>query len=330
MLMLLLIAVAVFPAVQLPVNADDSNLIELPHSYFSGAEIDPPFLFEGQLGYNFCYDSYPTAEVSEYVKHLNACGLEAGATTKLLNGTQTCSLNYQGQLCVKLNYRASDKVLAVYLFQGNLEKLGFQIAAEELQPVVAATDGPWNVEQFFGTASVVEKEETRTHHSFICNGYPASQIEDYCAVLETFGLKQGIVFGMFGPGKTRKYTLNGELGVQISWVEREQRLEVYIYDDAFEEMKAAVDATTSATGSQNTDSVDTQAGAVSTEPEGMCKVCGLDLGTYDGYCYYCHPDFLFACLSCGYEQPYHRPENGLCEECAAALGSVDGVTGATG
>jgi len=110
----------------------------------------------------------------------------------------------------------------------------------------------------------------------------------------------------------------------FTWLKRPR------FTETLEEMKAAVDATTSATGSQNTDSVDTQAGAVSTEPEGMCKVCGLDLGTYDGYCYYCHPDFLFACLSCGYEQPYHRPENGLCEECAAALGSVDGVTGATG
>ena len=79
-----------------------------------------------------------------------------------------------------------------------------------------------------------------------------------------------------------------------------------------------------------TEPVDIAATATPTVPEGMCKVCGLDRGDYDGYCYYCHPDFLFTCLSCGYEQPYHRPANGLCYECDAAQGSVDAASGATG
>ena len=74
--------------------------------------------------------------------------------------------------------------------------------------------------------------------------------------------------------------------------------------------------------------VDTASTATPTVAEGMCKVCGTDYGDYDGYCYYCHPDFLFTCLGCGYEQPYHRPANGLCYECDAAV--ADAVTGATG
>ena len=79
-----------------------------------------------------------------------------------------------------------------------------------------------------------------------------------------------------------------------------------------------------------TEPVDVVATATPTIPEGMCKVCGLDRGDYDGYCYYCHPDFLFTCAICGYEQPYHRPANGLCYECDAAQGAVDATTGATG
>lgn len=63
------------------------------------------------------------------------------------------------------------------------------------------------------------------------------------------------------------------------------------------------------------ESADAYTGATPTVPDGMCKVCGLGYGDYDGYCYYCHPDFLFTCTKCGYEQPYHRPESGLCYEC---------------
>ncbi len=48
-----------------------------------------------------------------------------------------------------------------------------------------------------------------------------------------------------------------------------------------------------------------------------CKVCGADLTyqNYDGYCYYCHPDFGYTCIKCGYEQPEHRPADGLCHSC---------------
>ena len=79
-----------------------------------------------------------------------------------------------------------------------------------------------------------------------------------------------------------------------------------------------------------TEPVDVVATATPTVPEGMCKVCASDRGDYDGYCYYCHPDFLFTCAICGYEQPYHRPENGLCYDCDATQNSVDAASGATG
>ena len=49
--------------------------------------------------------------------------------------------------------------------------------------------------------------------------------------------------------------------------------------------------------------------------DGMCIVCNCAPGDYDGYCYYCHPDFGFTCSECGYNQPYHKTENGLCYDC---------------
>lgn len=50
---------------------------------------------------------------------------------------------------------------------------------------------------------------------------------------------------------------------------------------------------------------------------GWCRGCGITLikNDRDGYCYYCHPDFGFICSKCGYEQPYHRTESGLCYNC---------------
>ena len=51
---------------------------------------------------------------------------------------------------------------------------------------------------------------------------------------------------------------------------------------------------------------------------GLCIVCHYASGDYDGYCYYCHPDFGFTCSKCGYEQPYHRTESGLCINCEGA------------
>ena len=74
-----------------------------------------------------------------------------------------------------------------------------------------------------------------------------------------------------------------------------------------------------------TEPVDISTTATPTE-SGKCLICGAPENNYDGYCYYCHPDFLFTCASCGYEQPYHRTESGLCYECEAA---VDANTGAT-
>ena len=74
-----------------------------------------------------------------------------------------------------------------------------------------------------------------------------------------------------------------------------------------------------------TDPVDISTTATPTE-SGKCLICGAPENDYDGYCYYCHPDFLFTCTRCGYEQPYHRTESGMCYECEAA---VDANTGAT-
>ena len=51
--------------------------------------------------------------------------------------------------------------------------------------------------------------------------------------------------------------------------------------------------------------------------DGMCIQCGGAPGDYDGYCYYCHPNFGFTCSKCGYEQPYHKTESGLCYSCEA-------------
>lgn len=327
----LLIATVIIPAVQLPVNAEDSNLIALPHSYFSGKETDPPFLFEGQLGYNFTYASYPKDEVDNYIKHLESCGLDAEPADKLLNGMQTRSIEYQGQLCLKINYRPTEKLLTILLFQGKLEELGFRIAVEQT-PQTADAATPWNLEYFFGAAPAVVNDDNRTKYSFNCNGYPRSQIDDYCAALESFGLEKESILGMFGPSKTRKYTYNGELCVQIGWLEREKKLNIYIYDAVIEELKAAADATASAsvTIPPINEAADEQTGATPTVAAGMCKKCGLDLGTYDGYCYYCHPDFLFTCVICGNEQPYHRPADGVCDACKAIQGAVDSVTGATG
>ena len=331
-LALILIITAVFPLMRLQVSADGSNEIALPHGYFTGAETDPPFVFEGQLGYNFTYDSYPKDEVNAYIKYLEGFGLEAEPTAKQLNGMQTRSVEYQGQLCVKINYRPTEKTLTILLFQDMLERLGFRIAAAQPQPNDMAVDGPWNLEEFFGTASQVVSEENRTRYSFNCNGYPQDQIDDYCAALEIFGLEKGSIIGMFGPSRTRRYNLNGELAVQIGWLNREKRLNVYLYDEVLAPLKEQADASASATETvpQTTEPADVQTGATPTVAAGMCKVCGLDLGNYDGYCYYCHPDFLFTCVICGIEQPYHRPPDGVCDSCAAMYGNVDSVTGATG
>ncbi len=51
------------------------------------------------------------------------------------------------------------------------------------------------------------------------------------------------------------------------------------------------------------------------EASRMCVVCGLTPGDYDGYCYYCHPNFGYTCSGCGMDQPEHRPESGLCWQC---------------
>ena len=54
------------------------------------------------------------------------------------------------------------------------------------------------------------------------------------------------------------------------------------------------------------------------EEEG-CIDCGAAENIYDGYCYYCHPDFLFLCDRCGYDMPYHRTADNLCYECSEAV-----------
>ena len=51
------------------------------------------------------------------------------------------------------------------------------------------------------------------------------------------------------------------------------------------------------------------------EASRMCIVCGSTPGDYDGYCYYCHPNFGYNCSSCGRTWPAHRPEDGLCPDC---------------
>ena len=85
-----------------------------------------------------------------------------------------------------------------------------------------------------------------------------------------------------------------------------------------------VDVTQAATEHITADAVTS---ASQTEPEaGKCCLCGTAENSYDGYCYYCHPDFLFTCANCGYEQPYHRTESGLCYDCEAAADSVTGAT----
>ena len=61
--------------------------------------------------------------------------------------------------------------------------------------------------------------------------------------------------------------------------------------------------------------VDATAAATPAIPEGLCKACGEDIGDYDGYCYYCHPDFGFTCAKCGGFYPLHRPASGLCDVC---------------
>ena len=47
----------------------------------------------------------------------------------------------------------------------------------------------------------------------------------------------------------------------------------------------------------------------------LCLECEDALGEYDGYCYYCHPDFLFLCKQCGCLWPAHRTASGLCDFC---------------
>ena len=49
-----------------------------------------------------------------------------------------------------------------------------------------------------------------------------------------------------------------------------------------------------------------------------CIECGDAPGEYDGYCYYCHPDFLFLCKKCGCLWPAHRKPSGLCDYCEGA------------
>ena len=43
-----------------------------------------------------------------------------------------------------------------------------------------------------------------------------------------------------------------------------------------------------------------------------CISRGVEFNAYDGYRYYCRPDFGFTCSRCGYGQTYHRTESGLC------------------
>ena len=70
------------------------------------------------------------------------------------------------------------------------------------------------------------------------------------------------------------------------------------------------------------------------EAANSCKTCGTDLTyqNYDGYCYYCHPSFGYTCDICGYEQPAHRPADGICNnckcfECGAILATPGGING---
>ena len=49
--------------------------------------------------------------------------------------------------------------------------------------------------------------------------------------------------------------------------------------------------------------------------ENGCKRCGMDSNEYDGYCYYCHPDFGYECRICGYHRPEHRPADEICSSC---------------
>ena len=49
---------------------------------------------------------------------------------------------------------------------------------------------------------------------------------------------------------------------------------------------------------------------------GRCRKCGTDYSEgYDGFCYYCHPNYGFTCTNCGQYIKEHRPSNGFCEYC---------------
>ena len=99
----------------------------------------------------------------------------------------------------------------------------------------------------------------------------------------------------------------------------------------------SADQITSATAEAETEPVpvtdpqpDASAAVTPTVPEGMCIACGVAPGDYDGYCYYCSPDFGFECVSCGYFFPSHRTADSLCPNCAAASSDdCDASTGAT-
>lgn len=46
-----------------------------------------------------------------------------------------------------------------------------------------------------------------------------------------------------------------------------------------------------------------------------CIKCGVEANEYDGYCYYCHPDFGYTCVLCGNGYPEHRPADEICPRC---------------
>ena len=296
LLIFILVIGCILPVIQLPVSAKTDDEIPLPFEYFSAQGEERSLDSEGRIGFDFSYKSYPQTEVNKYIKQLEKLGLEAGKLNKLINGDRTCTVRFNGDTCVKFNYDASDDVLTVFLYVDDLKKAGFRIEQEKN----VAMNPNEDLDYFFGTAFWVEDLKDRTKYSYLCSGYPRSQIEDYSDHLKDYGVKAGTVVKKLNGNRTQKFTLDGDVCIEIIWIEKEYSLDIYIYDVL-------------GVG------VDEQTGATPTVNGGMCVECGEVLGEYDGYCYYCHPDFMFLCKRCGCLWPSHRTEDNMCPPCSEAI-----------
>jgi len=296
---LVLVVGCLLPAIQFPASAKSYEVIPSPCDYFDNYKSTREIKSEGRIGYEFSYSSYPSTAVSKYISILEDYAFKAGSLNKIISGDRTRTVSYGGNVCVKFNFSASDDIFTVFLYTDNLKKAGFQVASANSGKSTGSAPF-WVPEPFFGAASSTEYDDDQTTYTYKCSSYPESKVKEYADHLKTHQVKAGGISKKLSGNSTQKFKLDGDVLVEISWNAKSKQLEICIFDTI------------------KTD-VDEQTGATPTVYSEKCFDCGEAEGLYDGYCYYCHPDFLFLCKRCGCLWPAHRTPDGMCTPCSDAV-----------